>query len=143
MSFDADDNEGAISNINVTPLIDVMLVLLIVFMVSVPMQTQGIELNLPQKKVKMQKDDVLIVSINHNGRITLSDGERIGIKEVGSRIASILSMRENKSVFVKADEDVDYGTVMAVIARIHRAGNYNVGLITDENALSEEGKKDS
>ncbi len=146
MSFDFSEEEnGAISQINVTPLVDVMLVLLIIFMVSAPMMTQGIELNLPKEtiapiKAEGEESQRLTVSIDKGGRVYLGAGNEVEMDLVGNRVAAILTTREDKSVYVKADKDVPYGVVMAAMARIRRAGIYKVGLITDPSTTNVEVK---
>jgi biopolymer transport protein TolR len=137
MAFDDLSNEsGAISQINVTPLVDVMLVLLIIFMVSAPMLNQGVELTLPKETIAPVKGssdsaEQLTVSINKKGQVYIGAENEVEIESVGKRLAAILEKRDDKSVFIKADKDVTYGVVMAVMARIRRAGIYKVGLITD------------
>jgi len=143
MAFDElTDESGALSQINVTPLVDVMLVLLIIFMVSAPMLSQGVELDLPKETISpiTGKDDEekLTVSINRKGTIFLGVGNEVELESVGKRAAAILQKREDKSVFLKADKDVPYGAVMSVMARLRRAGIYKIGLITDPSLTPAE-----
>jgi biopolymer transport protein TolR len=145
MAFDdlsSNSEGGAISQINVTPLVDVMLVLLIIFMVSAPMLNQGVELTLPKETIAPVKGgdsgEQLTVSINKQGKVYIGDKNEVDVESVGKRLAAILDKREDKSVFIKADKDVTYGVVMAVMARIRRAGIYKVGLITDPSLTSSE-----
>ena len=143
MAFDDLGNEsGAISQINVTPLVDVMLVLLIIFMVSAPMLSQGVELNLPKETIApvtgSSEGEQLTVSINKNGQIFLGVGNEVELESVGKRVAAILEKREDKSIFLKADQDVSYGSVVSVMARLRRAGIYKIGLITDPSLTPAE-----
>ena len=134
MAFDDSGGEGGmISQINVTPLVDVMLVLLIIFMVSAPMLTQGVELDLPKESISQVdgEGEQLVVSITKNGDVFLGSNNKVPLEQVGVRIKGIVEQRKDKRVFIKADKSVPYGTVMAVMARVRRAGVYKVGLITD------------
>jgi len=143
MAFDDLSNDnGAISQINVTPLVDVMLVLLIIFMVSAPMLNQGVELNLPKETISpvtgSSEGEQLTVSINKKGQIFLGAGNEVELESVGKRVAAILQQRDDKSIFLKADKDVSYGAVVSVMARIRRAGIYKIGLITDPSLTPAE-----
>ena len=143
MAFDDLTGEsGTLSQINVTPLVDVMLVLLIIFMVSAPMLSQGVELDLPKETITQLagKDDEeqLTVSINKKGTVFLGVGNEVELESIGKRAAAVLQKREDKSVFLKADKDVSYGIVMSVMARLRRAGIYKIGLITDPSLTPAE-----
>jgi len=135
MAFDESDllATGTISQINVTPLVDVMLVLLVIFMVTAPILQQGVELELPKETIAPIEgnEEQLVVSINQEGVVFLGEGNVIDVAELGPKLNAIISRRENKAVYIRADRRVLYGNVMKVMGSIRRAGIYKVGLITD------------
>jgi biopolymer transport protein TolR len=120
------------SDINVTPLVDVMLVLLIIFMVTAPMMMQGVEVNLPQTTAKSIKtrEDPMILTINKKREIFLED-RQIKLEELENKMKSIFKYRRNKEVLLRADREVPYGVVIKVIAGIKRAGVDKLGMITE------------
>ena len=135
MAFDSAESGvgGSISQINVTPLVDVMLVLLVIFMVTAPILQQGVELELPKETIAPieGEGEQLVVSINKSGSVYIGKGNLVELKDIGQRLKDILSVRKDKRVFIRADRRVSYGEVMAVMGRIRRAGIYKVGLITE------------
>ncbi len=134
MAFDEGSAEGAISQINVTPLVDVMLVLLVIFMVAAPILQQGVELELPKETIAPIEGgdgEQLVVSIDKDGAVYIGKGNKVELPDLGERLSKILSTREDKRVFIKADRRVSYGEVMAAMGRIRRSGIYKVGLITE------------
>jgi biopolymer transport protein TolR len=122
---------GAISEINVTPLVDVMLVLLIIFMVAAPMMTVGVPIDLPETQAKAMNADTqpITVSVNPAGEIFLQETP-IGIDEVVPKLEAIATTGYNERIYVRGDTNADYGTVMKVMARISAAGFKNLGLVT-------------
>ena len=122
-----------IAEINVTPLVDVMLVLLIIFMVTAPMMTQGLAVDLPSAKgAPLTKDKKqVIVSITKDRKIAIGRGERTGIAELGGQLDSL----KGKELLIKADSRVPYGFVIEVMAKLQSAGIENVGLITNPEGL--------
>ena len=120
-----------ISQINVTPLVDVMLVLLVIFMVTAPIIQQGVQVNLPQAKAAAipGTDEPLVVSIAKNGRIYLNDNV-MTLHELGAKMRAIRSNLSDKQVYVRADQDVRYGLVMQTIAELKQAGIDRVGMVT-------------
>ena len=120
------------SEINVTPFVDVMLVLLIIFMVTAPMMIEGVAVNLPQTTAKSVKtsEDPLILTVTKEGGIFL---ERTEIKpeELESKLRSILKYRENNEILLKADKDVLHGFVVQVMASMKRAGVDKLGIVTE------------
>ncbi|MQW88123.1 protein TolR [Sinorhizobium saheli] len=122
---------GAISEINVTPLVDVMLVLLIIFMVAAPMMTVGVPIDLPETQAKAMNADTqpITVSVNPAGEIFLQETP-IGIDEVVPKLEAISTTGYNERIYVRGDTNADYGTVMKVMARISAAGFKNLGLVT-------------
>jgi len=120
------------SDINVTPLVDVMLVLLIIFMVTAPMMMQGVEVNLPQTTAKSIKtrEDPLILTINKKREIFLED-RQIGLNELESKMKSIFKYRRSKELLLRADKEVPYGFVIKVIAGVKEAGIDKLGMVTE------------
>jgi biopolymer transport protein TolR len=120
-----------IAQINVTPLVDVMLVLLVIFMVTAPIIQQGVQVNLPQAKAAAipGSEQLLVVSIAKNGKIYLNDNV-MTLDELGSRMRAIRANEAEKQVYVRADQDVRYGLVMKTIAELKQAGIERVGMVT-------------
>lgn len=118
-----------VSEINVTPLVDVMLVLLIIFMVTAPMMTQGVDVDLPETTAKplRQKENMAVVTIKKDGVIFLNDVKCTPIL-LRQQLASMTD--RGKPVFLKADKDVPYGLVVSVMADIKDAGFSKLGMIT-------------
>jgi biopolymer transport protein TolR len=134
MAFDGSDlDSGAISTINVTPLVDVMLVLLIIFMVAAPIIQQGVELELPKETIAPLEGDgeQLIVSIDKKGGVFIGSGNPVDLKTLGPKLSAIVAQRQDKRVFVKADKAVPYGSVMAVMGAMRRNGITKIGLVTE------------
>lgn len=139
MAFDdASADSGTISQINVTPLVDVMLVLLIIFMVASPVLQQGVELELPKETMSPVQGDgeQLVVSVTSDGRVFLGKDNELSLTEIGPKLQTILQTRDDKRVFIKADKSVMYGRVMAVMARLRKVGIYKIGLLTDPSPES-------
>ena len=134
MSFDdSSGDSGAISSINVTPLVDVMLVLLVIFMVTAPILQQGVELELPKETIAPieGEGEQLVVSVDKKGVIFIGQGNEADLKTLGPKLNAILERRKDKRVFIRADKNVNYGSVMAVMATMRRNGIVKVGLITE------------
>ncbi|MFT6980040.1 MAG: biopolymer transport protein TolR [Marinobacter psychrophilus] len=127
------------SEINVVPYIDVMLVLLVIFMVTAPMLTQGVKVDLPQTSsdpIQADKDvEAIIVSVDSNGAYYVEVGDRgsdpMALEELQSEVAKILSQRSNSEILVRGDEQVRYGTVVRLMSALQMAGAANIGLITE------------
>lgn len=120
------------SDINVTPLVDVMLVLLIIFMVTAPMMIQGVDVNLPQttaKHIKTQEDP-LILTVNQKKEIFL-ENQKIEPQDLETKIMAIFKYRREKEVLLRADRDVPYGFVMKVVAAVKKAGIDKLGMVTE------------
>ncbi len=122
---------GAISEINVTPLVDVMLVLLIIFMVAAPMMTVGVPIDLPETQAKAMNSDTqpITISVNPAGEIYLQETP-IVIDEVVPKLEAIATTGYNERIYVRGDTAAAYGVVMKVMARISSAGYKNIGLVT-------------
>ena len=126
------DNRKLMSDINVTPLVDVMLVLLIIFMVTAPMMMQGVEVNLPKtttSRIKNQEDP-LVITVNRKKEIFLGT-YRIRLKDLESKTRRIFENRRQKVLLLKADKDVPYGFVIKVISRVKKAGIDKLGMVTE------------
>ena len=125
---------GVMSDINVTPMVDVMLVLLIIFMVSAPLLTVGVPLDLPQSQAKSldQDKEPLTISVNLQGQVHLQNTE-IAIDELVPKLKAITEARGgmDERIFVRGDRKVDYGTVMKVMGRLSGAGFHRVALVTE------------
>ncbi len=120
------------SEINVTPFVDVMLVLLIVFMISAPLLTAGVPIELPETKAKPLDGDTkpLTVSVDAKGRVFLQSTE-IKVDEVVPKLKAIARNGYDERVYVRADRTVDYGAVMKVMGVISAAGFRRIGLVTE------------
>ncbi|MFQ0813357.1 protein TolR [Brucella anthropi] len=123
--------KALMSEINVTPFVDVMLVLLIIFMVSAPLLTVGVPIDLPDTQAKAMNADTqpITVSVNSEGKIYLQETE-VPIDEVVPKLQAIAKTGYEERIFVRGDKAADYGTVMKVMARISAAGFKNIGLVT-------------
>ena len=125
---------AVMSDINVTPFVDVMLVLLIVFMVSAPLLTVGVPIELPQSQAKAlsQDNEPLTVSVDVAGKVFLQDKE-IQIDDLVPKLKAIVEARNgtlNDQIYVRGDKKVDYGTMMRVMGRLSAAGYHKVALVT-------------
>ena len=122
------------AEINVTPMVDVMLVLLIIFMVSAPLLTVGVPLDLPQTQAKSldQDKNPLTLSVNLKGQVFLNDTE-IGLDDLVAKLKAVTEARGglDERIFVRGDKKVDYGTVMKVMGRLSAAGFRRVALVTE------------
>src|SRR5579863_9197304 len=125
---------GVMSEINVTPFVDVMLVLLIVFMVSAPLLTVGVPLDLPQSQAKSldQDREPLTVSVNVQGQIFLQNSE-IKVDDLVAKLKAVTDARggPDARIYVRGDKKVDYGTMMRVMGRLSAAGYHRVALVTE------------
>jgi len=132
MAFDAGDRSaGSMSQINVTPLVDVMLVLLVIFMVTAPILQQGVSVDLPDARAGALsgKDDQLVVSVTKKGSLYLND-TALSAVDLQAKLRAIAVQRPDGQVFVRADKSVPYGDVVAVMAAIKQSGIRRVGMVT-------------
>jgi biopolymer transport protein TolR len=122
---------GLNSEINVTPLVDVMLVLLIIFMVAAPMMTVGVPIDLPETKASAMNSDTqpITISVNAKGEVYLQEAP-IAVDEVVAKLQAIATTGYNERIYVRGDTAAAYGTVMKVMALISTAGYKNIGLVT-------------
>jgi len=129
-----------VAEINVTPLVDVMLVLLIIFMVTAPMMTQGLEIDLPHTTAKAlrQREKPLVVSVNSRGEIFLGR-IRVDSSQLYQQLHSLDAEKKKEPIYLRADKSVPYGVVVAAMAEIKRAGFAKLGMITRP---AERGKND-
>jgi biopolymer transport protein TolR len=127
----------AMAEINVTPFVDVMLVLLIVFMVTAPLLTVGVPIDLPETQAKQMEGDSepITVSIGADGKIFLQD-EEVDADKLVSTLQAIAANGLNERVFVRGDKNADYGTIMRVMGRLNSAGYKRIGLVTLEETDS-------
>ena len=125
---------AVMSEINVTPMVDVMLVLLIIFMVSAPLLTVGVPIDLPQTQAKSidQDREPLTVSVNTKGEVFLQNSQ-IPIEELVPKLQAVTQARggTEERIYVRGDRKVDYGTVMRVMGRLSAAGFRRVALVTE------------
>ena len=124
--------QDLISDINVTPLVDVMLVLLIIFMVTAPMMIHGVKVNLPitESKSIKSKEDPLILSITKK-RLIFIENYNVEFKALKGKLKKIFANRVGKEILLQADKDIPYGFVMKVMSKVKEAGITKVGMITE------------
>jgi biopolymer transport protein TolR len=127
-----DDERGMMAQINVTPLVDVMLVLLVIFMVTAPMMQQGVQVNLPKADTKGMnaQEDTVVVAVDKNGRIFINKDE-VPSGDVRRKLVEMFATRTKKEVFLKADAGVPYGEVVRAMADIKGAGIERLGMVTE------------
>jgi biopolymer transport protein TolR len=128
------DRAGPMSEINVTPMVDVMLVLLIIFMVTAPMLTAGVPINLPDSKAEALKPEphAITISMDGNGRVFL-DQQELAPGELGDRLGAVIRDAGNTPplVTLRADRKLDYGRVIAVMGELNAAGFKSISLVTN------------
>ena len=140
MAFSTGGGKGrqGLSDINVTPLVDVMLVLLIIFMVTAPLIQQGVKLDLPKTKAAQidDKKHNLVISIDKDGQIFLDD-VNVPLKQLEDTLKANKKVQDQAEVDIKADRNLPYGHVVEVMARAQAAGVTNLGMVTDPTGTSE------
>ena len=125
------------AEINVVPYIDVMLVLLVIFMITAPMLTQGVDVELPNANASPMQDtenDVMIASVDSSGKYYLDVGgeqESIALSQIQDRVRKVLNQNPKMSVLVRGDKNVSYGDVIGLMVTLQGAGVPNVGLVTE------------
>jgi len=130
------DSDGPVAAINVTPLVDVMLVLLVIFMVTAPMMQQGVEVNLPKETAAPLRNSAeqIVISIDKAGVVYVGAGNKVELPELGDKVGLLLRNKpENeRKVYIKGDEAVDYGQIMKVMATLHKAQITQIGLVSGQ-----------
>jgi biopolymer transport protein TolR len=134
------NGDGPVAAINVTPLVDVMLVLLVIFMVTAPLLQQGVEVNLPKATNAPLKGaaEQVVLSIDQNGAVYLGSGNKLDLETLGTKVKAVLDQRARttgtseaeQKVYVKADTGLRYGLIMDVMGRLHEAGITQIGLVS-------------
>jgi len=134
-SLQRDDDELAEAHeINVTPFVDVMLVLLIIFMVAAPLLTVGVPLELPKTRAQplpTPQEEPLTINLDAEGRVYIQKTE-VGFDELIPKLTAIQAERKSSRVFLRADQSLDYGVVMQVMGALNAGGFNNIGLVTDQ-----------
>ena|SRR5215470_7078904 len=131
MAFEQESNDS-ISQINITPLVDVMLVLLIIFMVTAPILQQGVNIDLPQVVTGPLegKDEQLVVTVTREGKVQLNDSP-LKVDELQKKLTAVLQARPDREVYLRADKNVAYGKVVEVMAAVRNAGVRKLGMVTE------------
>ena len=128
------DSEGPVSTINVTPLVDVMLVLLVIFMITAPMLQQGVEVNLPKATTAPLKGSTeqVVISVDKGGDIYLGAGNKLALEALPAKIGAVMENRApaERKVYIKGDTGLTYGRIMEVMAKLHEAGIQQIGLVS-------------
>ena len=141
MSMDLGGAKGGIkSDINVTPLVDVMLVLLIIMMLVAPLMQQGVPIKLPVASNyvdKPQTNNQTVIAIAANKTVYLN-AKFIATDELGKKVEEALKDKTEKIVLIKADQEVDYSAVMAAMDQLHQAGIEDIGLVTDQKKAGQD-----
>ena len=120
------------SEINVTPFVDVMLVLLVIFLVTAPLMQQGMDVNLPETTTQALrvKDSPLILSVTKKGEFYLAR-KQVEEKELQAKLAAVFEARGNKEIFLRADKEAPYGVVVRAMAAARKAGSTKLGIVTE------------
>jgi biopolymer transport protein TolR len=131
LAFDEQES-GLISGINVTPLVDVMLVLLVIFMITSPMIQQGVAVDLPRASTAPldAEESSLVVSVTSDGTVYLNDNP-VELSVLGQRLSAVMKERPLQVVYLRADRAVSYGEVVLVVAAVKAAGVERLGMITE------------
>lgn len=128
------ESDGPIAAINVTPLVDVMLVLLVIFMVTAPMLQQGVEVDLPKATTAPLKgsSEQIVISLDKSGTIFLGAGNKVELPELADKVKAIFANRpENeRKIYIKGDSALGYGRIMEVMAALHAGGITQIGLVS-------------
>ncbi len=128
----ADAHQRPLSEINVTPFVDVMLVMLIIFMVTAPLMQQGIDVDLPETTTQplRMRDEPLILSVNKQGQYFLGRKE-VAEPELQEKLEAIFEVRDSKEIFLRADREAPYGVVVKALAAARGAGASKLGIVTE------------
>lgn len=136
MAMQSGSRKGAIADINVTPMVDIMLVLLIIFIVITPMLTKGVSTDKfkarnPSSMAPADKDDAVVVAVSRDGKVFLGKVQ-MKPEELGPKVKDAISNRLDKTVYVNSDQRAKYGLVVEVVDNIRTAGVDQIGLLTDK-----------
>ncbi|MCS6927472.1 MAG: protein TolR [Candidatus Binatia bacterium] len=131
MAFEQQQEES-ISQINITPFVDVMLVLLVIFMVTAPILQQGVHVDLPEVASGPLEgsDEQLVVSVTRDGKVLLNDSP-VKVEELSQKLRTILHLRPDRAVYLRADKNIAYGRVVEVMAAVRDAGVRKLGMVTE------------
>lgn len=131
MAFEQQQEES-ISQINITPFVDVMLVLLVIFMVTAPILQQGVNVDLPEivSGPLEGSDEQLVVSVTRDGKVLLNDSP-VKVEELSQKLRGILHLRPDRAVYMRADKNIAYGRVVEVMAALRDAGVRKLGMVTE------------
>lgn len=145
MAGSVGNGDGPVAAINVTPLVDVMLVLLIIFMVTAPMLQQGVDVNLPKAATGalQGKNEQVVVSIDKAGKVYIGKGNEVALSAVPEKIAAIMKVKPaaEQKVYIKADQALDYGKVMELMSYLHKGGVAQIGLVSEAPAETTSDQK--
>jgi biopolymer transport protein TolR len=120
------------AEINVTPFVDVMLVLLVIFMITAPLMQHSLEVELPKESTEpVQVKEIPSVTLTGNKKVFWNEDEMVNLLILSRKVEEYLSNNQNGGVYLKADKTLDYGFVMQVIATVRRAGVENIGMVTE------------
>lgn len=141
MAFEG-NSDRLMSDINVTPFVDVMLVLLVIFMVTAPMMIQGVEVALPETTSQplVSKKENLIITINNKNQVFINDFQ-VTLDFLQEKLKKILEGRENREVYLRADKEISYGFVVHVMSELKGAGVKNLGMVTEPIRHKKKDKK--
>lgn len=127
-----------ISEINVVPYIDVMLVLLVIFMVTAPLLTEGVQVELPQTFAKAMTEDQeepVVISVDAKGQYYINIGDDsdkpLSVENLITRVAAVMRHRPGQGIYIKGDKSVNYGAVVSIMAQLQKSGVAKVGLVTE------------
>jgi biopolymer transport protein TolR len=131
MALDQRDQDS-ISQINITPLVDVMLVLLVIFMVTAPILQQGVSVDLPEVTATplTGSEEQLVIAVTREGKVQLND-TLLKIDELSNKLTAIIRVRPDREVYLRADKNVPYGKVVEVMAAVRNAGVRKLGMVTE------------
>lgn len=129
------------SDINVTPMVDVMLVLLVIFMVTAPMMTTGVTVDLPDSNAApvAGQDEPLAISVTSDGKVYVQKTP-VAVKDLRAKLKAVAGAKKDTRIFVRGDRSVDYGKVMLVVGEINAAGFTKVALITEPGTVPDKAK---
>ena len=136
------NGDRLMSDINVTPFVDVMLVLLVIFMVTAPMMMQGVDVALPETTSEplIAKKENLIITINKENQIYINDYQ-VALDFLQEKLIKIFEGREDREVYLRADKDIPYGVVVRVMSEIKGAGVDQLGMVTEPIGSKDKGDK--